>query len=64
MPIEELGRGQLLFGESKGPKEVSNPHHLFFGQVAISVRAKGDGFTLNRHGPIASVRLVNFTETR
>lgn len=63
MPFEALGRGQLLFRESKGPKEVSNPHYLFFAQVAISVRSKGDGFTFDRHGPIAAVGLMNFTES-
>ena len=61
--VKALGRGQLLFRQSEGPKEVTNSYHLVFRQVAISIRAKGDGFAFDRDGPIATVRLVNYTKT-
>src|ERR1019366_1906143 len=54
--------GERSCVQAKGGEEMANLDDLVLGQVASSHRAERDGLTIHSHGPVTTVRLVNFSE--
>lgn len=58
-----LSRVHLFGGDAALAQKMTNFHDLFFGQFPRLGRSERVGFSADAHRPVATVSLVNLTES-